>query len=164
MISTLTNLQPLLSHSECVQFSKGQTAWHLSVFNDVSLSPCRDVCSDGKMRGFAFVQFKNQLQAGNALKAINLKEIKGKWDTSTCPGWRLTTSVSCGVLVRKVGGPQGVNNVMTHRSLFPMTGRQVAVDWAIAKDKFIASQPPAASGNSSKMQQTDTDPSISMDS
>ena len=32
-------------------------------------------------------------------------------------------------------------------SLFPITGRQVAVDWAIAKDKFLASQPPTASGN-----------------
>ncbi|XP_069048675.1 RNA-binding protein 28 [Lepisosteus oculatus] len=51
--------------------------------------------ADGKMRGFAFVQFKNVLEAGKALKATNLKEIKG---------------------------------------------RQVAVDWAVAKDKFIATQ------------------------
>ncbi|KAK6318186.1 hypothetical protein J4Q44_G00114770 [Coregonus suidteri] len=53
---------------------------------------------DGKMRGFAFVQFKNVLGAGKALNAINLKEIKG---------------------------------------------RQVAVDWAVAKDKFVATQPGA---------------------
>ncbi|XP_071004863.1 RNA-binding protein 28-like isoform X2 [Oncorhynchus clarkii lewisi] len=53
---------------------------------------------DGKMRGFAFVQFKNVLEAGKALNAINLKEIKG---------------------------------------------RQVAVDWAVAKDKFVATQPGA---------------------
>ncbi|XP_035654365.1 RNA-binding protein 28 isoform X2 [Oncorhynchus keta] len=53
---------------------------------------------DGKMRGFAFVQFKNVLEAGKALNAMNLKEIKG---------------------------------------------RQVAVDWAVAKDKFVATQPGA---------------------
>ncbi|XP_069765682.1 RNA-binding protein 28 isoform X2 [Narcine bancroftii] len=46
---------------------------------------------DGKMRGFAFVQFKNVLEAGKALKGMNLKEIKG---------------------------------------------RPVAVDWAVAKDKY----------------------------
>ncbi|XP_028814208.1 RNA-binding protein 28 isoform X2 [Denticeps clupeoides] len=51
---------------------------------------------DGKMRGFAFVQFRNMLEAGKALAATNLKEIKG---------------------------------------------RQVAVDWAVAKDKFVAAQP-----------------------
>uniref|UniRef100_A0ACB8FMK4 Uncharacterized protein n=1 Tax=Sphaerodactylus townsendi TaxID=933632 RepID=A0ACB8FMK4_9SAUR len=31
---------------------------------------------DGKMRGFAFVQFKNILEAGKALKGMNMKEIK----------------------------------------------------------------------------------------
>uniref|UniRef100_A0AAY4CYD2 RNA-binding protein 28 n=1 Tax=Denticeps clupeoides TaxID=299321 RepID=A0AAY4CYD2_9TELE len=31
---------------------------------------------DGKMRGFAFVQFRNMLEAGKALAATNLKEIK----------------------------------------------------------------------------------------
>ncbi|GAA6069526.1 RNA-binding protein 28, partial [Tachysurus ichikawai] len=31
---------------------------------------------DGKKRGFAFVQFKNMLEAGKALAATNLKEIK----------------------------------------------------------------------------------------
>ncbi|XP_016045131.1 RNA-binding protein 28 isoform X1 [Erinaceus europaeus] len=46
---------------------------------------------DGKMRGFAFVQFKNLLEAGKALKIMNMKEIKG---------------------------------------------RTVAVDWAVAKDKY----------------------------
>nr|XP_002752086.3 RNA-binding protein 28 isoform X1 [Callithrix jacchus]XP_009001366.3 RNA-binding protein 28 isoform X1 [Callithrix jacchus] len=33
---------------------------------------------DGKMRGFAFVQFKNLLEAGKALKGMNMKEIKGR--------------------------------------------------------------------------------------
>ncbi|XP_052008898.1 RNA-binding protein 28 [Xyrauchen texanus] len=33
---------------------------------------------DGKMRGFAFVQFKNMLQAAKALMATNMKEIKGR--------------------------------------------------------------------------------------
>ncbi|XP_064417189.1 RNA-binding protein 28 [Latimeria chalumnae] len=50
---------------------------------------------DGKMRGFAFVQFKNVLEAGKALKQMNMKEIKG---------------------------------------------RPVAVDWAVAKDKYRATQ------------------------
>ncbi|XP_013931519.1 PREDICTED: RNA-binding protein 28 [Thamnophis sirtalis] len=31
---------------------------------------------DGKLRGFAFVQFKNVLEAGKALKGMNMKEIK----------------------------------------------------------------------------------------
>ena len=35
--------------------------------------------TDGKMRGFAFVQFKNLLEAGKALKGMNMKEIKGKF-------------------------------------------------------------------------------------
>ncbi|XP_059916068.1 RNA-binding protein 28 isoform X2 [Gadus macrocephalus] len=51
---------------------------------------------DGKMRGFGFVLFKNMSGAGKALKAMNMKEIKG---------------------------------------------RPVAVDWAIPKDKFLATQP-----------------------
>ncbi|KAG2459998.1 RBM28 protein, partial [Polypterus senegalus] len=49
---------------------------------------------DGKMRGFAFVLFKNVQEASRALAAMNLKEIKG---------------------------------------------RPVAVDWVIAKDKYVAS-------------------------
>uniref|UniRef100_A0A8C0J317 RNA binding motif protein 28 n=1 Tax=Chelonoidis abingdonii TaxID=106734 RepID=A0A8C0J317_CHEAB len=61
--------------------------------------------TDGKMRGFAFVQFKNILQAGKALKGMNMKEIKG---------------------------------------------RTVAVDWAVAKDKYRAMQagPPSVTGSS----------------
>ncbi|XP_005365782.1 RNA-binding protein 28 [Microtus ochrogaster] len=51
---------------------------------------------DGKMRGFAFVQFKNLLEAGKALKGMNMKAIKG---------------------------------------------RTVAVDWAVAKDKYKDTQP-----------------------
>ncbi|EGV98169.1 RNA-binding protein 28 [Cricetulus griseus] len=54
---------------------------------------------DGKMRGFAFVQFKNLLEAGKALKGMNMKEIKG---------------------------------------------RTVAVDWAVAKDKYKDTQPASA--------------------
>ncbi|XP_051726807.1 RNA-binding protein 28 isoform X2 [Ctenopharyngodon idella] len=50
---------------------------------------------DGKKRGFAFVQFKCMSEAGKALAAMNLKEIKD---------------------------------------------RKVAVDWAIAKDKYQATQ------------------------
>uniref|UniRef100_H9GJQ6 RRM domain-containing protein n=1 Tax=Anolis carolinensis TaxID=28377 RepID=H9GJQ6_ANOCA len=33
---------------------------------------------DGKMRGFAFVQFRNILEAGKALKGMNMKEIMGE--------------------------------------------------------------------------------------
>ncbi|XP_059113444.1 RNA-binding protein 28 [Peromyscus eremicus] len=54
---------------------------------------------DGKMRGFAFIQFKNLLEAGKALKGMNMKEIKG---------------------------------------------RTVAVDWAVAKDKYKDTQPASA--------------------
>uniref|UniRef100_A0A4W4F8K8 RNA-binding protein 28 n=1 Tax=Electrophorus electricus TaxID=8005 RepID=A0A4W4F8K8_ELEEL len=50
---------------------------------------------DGKKRGFAFIQFKNMLEAGKALAETNLKEIKD---------------------------------------------RKVAVDWAVPKDKFVATQ------------------------
>lgn len=50
---------------------------------------------DGKMRGFAFVQFKNMLEASKALKGTNMKSIMG---------------------------------------------RTVAVDWAVAKDKYTATQ------------------------
>ncbi|XP_054475753.1 RNA-binding protein 28 [Anoplopoma fimbria] len=57
---------------------------------------------DGKMRGFAFVLFKNLSEAGKALNAMNLKEIKG---------------------------------------------RQVAIDWAVPKDKFIATQLSSSAGN-----------------
>ncbi|XP_038608803.1 RNA-binding protein 28 [Tachyglossus aculeatus] len=60
---------------------------------------------DGKMRGFAFVQFKNLLEAGKALKGMNMKEIKG---------------------------------------------RTVAVDWAVAKDKYSATQAAPASGQGSE--------------
>lgn len=56
---------------------------------------------DGKMRGFAFVQFKNLLEAGKALKGANMKEIKG---------------------------------------------RTVAVDWAVAKDKYKDAQHASAPG------------------
>ncbi|OCT89304.1 RNA-binding protein 28 [Xenopus laevis] len=54
---------------------------------------------DGKMRGFAFVQLKNMLEASKALKGTNMKSIKG---------------------------------------------RTVAVDWAVAKDKYTATQEAAS--------------------
>ncbi|XP_067915483.1 RNA-binding protein 28 isoform X2 [Heterodontus francisci] len=60
---------------------------------------------DGKMRGFAFVQLKNLLEAGKALKGMNLKEIKG---------------------------------------------RPVAVDWAVAKDKYRATMNPKGTGAEDK--------------
>ncbi|XP_039189347.1 RNA-binding protein 28 isoform X2 [Crotalus tigris] len=50
---------------------------------------------DGKLRGFAFVQFRNVLEAGKALKGMNMKEIKE---------------------------------------------RPVAVDWAVAREKYQAAQ------------------------
>ncbi|XP_062469638.1 RNA-binding protein 28 [Pezoporus occidentalis] len=51
--------------------------------------------ADGKMRGFAFVQLRNVLEATKALRGMNMKEIKG---------------------------------------------RPVAVDWAVAKDKYQATE------------------------
>ncbi|XP_058841839.1 RNA-binding protein 28 isoform X2 [Acipenser ruthenus] len=66
---------------------------------------------DGKMRGFAFIQFKNVLEAGKALSAMNLKEIKG---------------------------------------------RQVAVDWAIPKDKFVTTQTSSTSGQKKENKDSDS--------
>ncbi|XP_028618443.1 RNA-binding protein 28 [Grammomys surdaster] len=60
---------------------------------------------DGKMRGFAFIQFKNLLEAGKALKGANMKDIKG---------------------------------------------RTVAVDWAVAKDKYKDAQHASAPGGKKK--------------
>ncbi|KAK1784646.1 hypothetical protein P4O66_003329 [Electrophorus voltai] len=60
---------------------------------------------DGKKRGFAFIQFKNMLEAGKALAETNLKEIKD---------------------------------------------RKVAVDWAVPKDKFVATQSGSTSGHKDK--------------
>ncbi|KAM9311780.1 RNA-binding protein 28 [Gastrophryne carolinensis] len=65
---------------------------------------------DGKMRGFAFVQFKNMLEASKAIKGTNMKNIKD---------------------------------------------RTVAVDWAIAKDKYSATQ--GGSGNEKSTQQSETE-------
>ncbi|XP_018611631.2 RNA-binding protein 28 [Scleropages formosus] len=66
---------------------------------------------DGKKRGFAFVQFKNILEAGKALSATNMKEIKG---------------------------------------------RQVAVDWAVAKDKFVSTvkASPGSAGEEAQIEET----------
>ncbi|XP_039099617.1 RNA-binding protein 28 [Hyaena hyaena] len=62
---------------------------------------------DGKMRGFAFVQFKNLLEAGKALKSMNMKEIKG---------------------------------------------RTVAVDWAVAKDKYKNTQSASGPGEEKRLE------------
>ncbi|XP_078409241.1 RNA-binding protein 28 isoform X2 [Cetorhinus maximus] len=67
---------------------------------------------DGKMRGFAFVQLRNLLEAGKALKGMNLKEIKG---------------------------------------------RPVAVDWAVAKDKYRATVNLKSAGAEDKETDQDTD-------
>ncbi|XP_053572304.1 RNA-binding protein 28 [Bombina bombina] len=67
---------------------------HFSKFGSV-LEVSIPTKPDGKMRGFAFVQFKNMMEAGKALKGTNMKSIKG---------------------------------------------RTVAVDWAVAKDKYTAAQ------------------------
>ncbi|XP_061825539.1 RNA-binding protein 28 [Nerophis lumbriciformis] len=69
--------------------------------------------ADGMMRGFAFVQFKTVGEASIALKAMNLKEIKG---------------------------------------------RQVAVDWAVPKDKYVAMQTTSSSGTT-KPEGTAAEPS-----
>uniref|UniRef100_A0A7N9AKY4 RNA-binding protein 28 n=1 Tax=Mastacembelus armatus TaxID=205130 RepID=A0A7N9AKY4_9TELE len=66
---------------------------------------------DGKKRGFAFVGFKNVSQAAVALKAMNMKEIKG---------------------------------------------RQVAVDWAVPKDRFIATQH-SSTGNHQNSEEQEED-------
>uniref|UniRef100_A0A671S1K8 RNA-binding protein 28-like n=1 Tax=Sinocyclocheilus anshuiensis TaxID=1608454 RepID=A0A671S1K8_9TELE len=77
---------------------------------------------DGKKRGFAFVQFKNMAEAGKALAAMNLKEIKEIND---------------------------ILNITFLLNVFYtfLTDRQVAVDWAIAKDKYLATQSAGAAGN-----------------
>uniref|UniRef100_A0A7N6BK28 RNA-binding protein 28 n=1 Tax=Anabas testudineus TaxID=64144 RepID=A0A7N6BK28_ANATE len=67
---------------------------------------------DGKMRGFAFVMFKNVPQAAKALNTMNLKEIKG---------------------------------------------RQVAVDWAVPKDKFIATQHSSGADDEDDNEEEDSD-------
>nr|KAF6419284.1 RNA binding motif protein 28 [Rousettus aegyptiacus] len=64
---------------------------------------------DGKMRGFAFIQFKNLLEAGKALKSMNMKEIKG---------------------------------------------RTVAVDWAVAKDKYKNTHSASAPGAENRPEPT----------
>uniref|UniRef100_A0A665V1S4 RNA-binding protein 28 n=1 Tax=Echeneis naucrates TaxID=173247 RepID=A0A665V1S4_ECHNA len=67
---------------------------------------------DGKMRGFAFVMLKKVPEAAKALKAMNLKEIKG---------------------------------------------RQVAVDWAVPRDKFIATQKSSIAGNFYEVQESQSE-------
>eukprot|EP00061_Rhincodon_typus_P017999 g46973.t1 len=78
---------------------------------------------DGKMRGFAFVQLKNLLEAGKALKGMNLKEIKGNERILQLQygGWRWGSE-----------------------------GRPVAVDWAVAKDKYSTTVNLKSAGAESK--------------
>ncbi|KAM8973416.1 RNA-binding protein 28 isoform 2-T2 [Pelodytes ibericus] len=73
---------------------------HFSTFGTV-LEANIPTKPDGKMRGFAFVQFKNMLEASKALKGTNMKSIKG---------------------------------------------RTIAVDWAVAKDKYTATQGVSTAG------------------
>ncbi|XP_029378720.1 RNA-binding protein 28 isoform X2 [Echeneis naucrates] len=74
---------------------------------------------DGKMRGFAFVMLKKVPEAAKALKAMNLKEIKG---------------------------------------------RQVAVDWAVPRDKFIATQKSSIAENLTLKQASEKQPDSESDS
>ncbi|XP_074534718.1 RNA-binding protein 28 [Halichoeres trimaculatus] len=74
---------------------------------------------DGKMRGFAFVLFKNVSEAARALGAVNLKEIKG---------------------------------------------RQVAVDWAVPKEKFIATQQQSPAKNNNTEETSANQPDTESDS
>lgn len=90
---------------------------------------------DGKKRGFAFVQFKNILEAGTALAATNLKEIKGKAPLCQVYSSLIVLTFIC-ASVRLLSA-----------SLY--TDRLVAVDWAVPKDKFMASQLGSASGTCS---------------
>ncbi|KAJ0029218.1 hypothetical protein NQD34_004215 [Periophthalmus magnuspinnatus] len=69
------------------------------------LEACIPLKPDGKMRGFAFVGFKNVSEAAKALTAMNMKEIKG---------------------------------------------RPVAVDWTVAKDKYLSTRPSSSTGMNTK--------------
>ncbi|XP_055078704.1 RNA-binding protein 28 [Periophthalmus magnuspinnatus] len=71
------------------------------------LEACIPLKPDGKMRGFAFVGFKNVSEAAKALTAMNMKEIKG---------------------------------------------RPVAVDWTVAKDKYLSTRPSSSTGNSNEQE------------
>lgn len=86
------------------------------------------------MRGFAFVQFKTVAGAARAINALNLKEIKGQRDTSYFCYARNT--VQCWHL-EKAFKMLSVS----------FTGRQVAVDWAVPKDRFLATQQSSSAGN-----------------
>ncbi|KAM4747733.1 RNA-binding protein 28 [Rhinophrynus dorsalis] len=82
---------------------------HFSTFGSV-LEVNIPTKSDGKLRGFAFVQFKNMLEASKALKGTNMKSIKG---------------------------------------------RTVAVDWAVAKDKYTATHGAPATANKESCKQSE---------
>ncbi|XP_068132031.1 RNA-binding protein 28 [Hyperolius riggenbachi] len=69
---------------------------------------------DGKMRGFAFVQMKNMLEASKAIKGTNMKNIKD---------------------------------------------RTVAVDWAVAKDKYAATQKANVSDAKKNVKQSESEES-----
>lgn len=89
------------------------------------------------MRGFAFVLFKNMCGASKALNALNLKEIKGQSET-------LNITVASVTLKRIVGVSLWE---MILKWFVSFTGRQVAVDWAVPKDQFVATQPPSSAGD-----------------
>ena len=107
--------------------------------------------ADGKMRGFAFVQFGNMLEAAKALRGMNMKEIKGLAVFlpffPCCSGalWGETPfllSPSLGGFRRLPGQPwfAGGNTDSVPPHPFASLGRPVAVDWAVAKDKYQAMQ------------------------
>lgn len=80
------------------------------------------------MRGFAFVQFKNMSSAAKALNALNMKEIKGQ--------------------VELLSVFTDVSDCHTFGTLFFLfIGRQVAVDWAVPKDRYVATQSSSSAGN-----------------
>lgn len=85
--------------------------------------------ADGKMRGFAFVQFRSVPEAAKALRAMNMKDIKG---LGVWGGALLGCPLPNSLLRGEGGDADGVPPVSP--------GRPVAVDWAVAKDKYRATQ------------------------
>lgn len=77
--------------------------------------------------------FQNMPQAAKALAAVNMKEIKGELFLT------ITKSENNHYLYAKMH-----ENVINSS----LAGRQVAVDWAISKDKYITTQETSSSGNS----------------
>ncbi|MBN3322891.1 RBM28 protein, partial [Atractosteus spatula] len=105
--------------------------------------------ADGKMRGFAFVQFKNVLEAGKALNATNLKEIKECFHLYYLHYYHTNTNISDWPIFTTV-------LLETPASSLVPVRRQVAVDWAVAKDKFIATQQSSSSESKKEEENEET--------